>query len=188
MTSMRAEPDLGAAEPANLGPARFGDLGARIARLRGEKSWGRTVLARKLGVSRDRLSKWERGDNAPPLESLVLLGSLLEVTLDELVTGRPWAADAPSAGERAGAVSGCEEGPERMESYLMEISPNREADLLHLLDCLRCRESAREWLEGRAAGAAEADPACERRERPRGSASIPTADSRLIPRKGSFSV
>jgi transcriptional regulator with XRE-family HTH domain len=152
MTSLRAEPELGAAEPANLGAARFGELGARIARLRGEKSWGRTVLARKLGVSRDRLSKWERGDNAPPLENLVLLGALLGVTLDELVTGKPWAGDAPRAGERAGAVSGCEEGMERVESCLMEISPNREADLLHLLDCLRCRESAREWLEGRAAG------------------------------------
>ena len=162
MASVRAEPELGAAETANLGAARFGDLGARIVRLRNEKGWGRTVLARKLGVSRDRLSKWERGDNAPPLESLVLLGTLLGVTLDELVTGKPWTGYAPSVEERAGAVSGCDEGLERVESFLLEISPSREADLLHLLDCLTCRESAREWLGGRAAGAGEADPAYDR--------------------------
>src|SRR4051812_43808570 len=159
MASERAVPELGAAEPANLGVARFGDLGARIVRLRGEKGWGRTVLARKLGVSRDRLSKWERGDNAPPLESLALLGTLLEVTLDELVTGKPWAGGAPSAEERAGAVSGCAEGLERVESFLLEISPDREADLLHLLDCPTCRESAREWVGQGAAGARGADPA-----------------------------
>jgi len=54
------------------------------------------VLARELGVSRDRLSKWERGKNAPPLEFLVSLAVLLEVTLDELLTGKPWAGNALS--------------------------------------------------------------------------------------------
>ncbi len=162
MASVEAEPELDAAEPANSGVGRFVDLGARIVRLRSEKGWGRTALARKLGVSRDRLSKWERGENAPPLEILVLLGTLLEVTLDQLVTGKPWAGDALSAEEQAGAVSGCVEEVERMESFLVEVSPDREADLLHLLNCPMCRESAREWLGRRAAEAEEADPAYDR--------------------------
>jgi transcriptional regulator with XRE-family HTH domain len=159
MASVEDEPELDVAEPANYGVERFGDLGARIVRLRSEKGWGRTALARKLGVSRDRLSKWERGENAPPLEVLVRLGTLLAVTLDELVTGKPWAGEALSAEERAGAVSGCVEELERVESFLLEISPDREADLLHLLDCPMCRESAREWVGQGAAGARGADPA-----------------------------
>ena len=94
MASEEADPELGAVETAKSGGGYLAELGARIVRLRSEKGWDRVVLARKLGVSRDRLSKWERGKNAPPLKILVLLGNLLEVTLDELVTGRPWAGDA----------------------------------------------------------------------------------------------
>jgi transcriptional regulator with XRE-family HTH domain len=101
MASLESKPETGVTEPAKSEVGRFGDLGARIARLRSEKGWDRPALARKLGVSRDRLSKWERGENAPPLEILVSLGILLEVTLDELVTGKPWAGDAMSAVPRA---------------------------------------------------------------------------------------
>lgn len=78
---------------------RFGELGTRIARLRIEKDWERPLLAGKLGVSRDRLSKWERGENVPPLGILVSLAILFEVTVDELVTGKPSAGEASSAGE-----------------------------------------------------------------------------------------
>ncbi|MEO6193784.1 MAG: helix-turn-helix transcriptional regulator [Thermoanaerobaculia bacterium] len=78
---------------------RFGELGTRIARLRIEKGWERLLLAEKLGVSRDRLSKWERGENAPPLAILVALTILFEVTVDELVTGKPWAGEARNVGE-----------------------------------------------------------------------------------------
>jgi transcriptional regulator with XRE-family HTH domain len=93
------EISLDVADNANDGAGRFGELGGRIARLRSRKGWDRVLLARKLGVSRDRLSKWERGENAPPLEILVMLAILLEVTLDELLTGKPWAGDALSAEE-----------------------------------------------------------------------------------------
>ena len=101
MARMGDKADPGAAGLANSEVGRFGDLGARIVRLRSEKGWNRAVLARKLGVSRDRLSRWERGENAPPLEILVLLGALLEVTLDELVTGKPWAGEGVNGVPRA---------------------------------------------------------------------------------------
>ena len=99
MEKVEAKPESGVAESANSEAGRFGELGARIARLRTEKGWERPVLARKLGVSRDRLAKWERGKNAPPLAILVSLRTLLEVTLDELVTGKPWAGIAPGVEE-----------------------------------------------------------------------------------------
>jgi transcriptional regulator with XRE-family HTH domain len=65
------------------------ELGRRISRLRESKAWNRSELARKLGVSRDRLAKWEHGVNEPPLALLAPLAKLLGVTLDELITGEP---------------------------------------------------------------------------------------------------
>jgi transcriptional regulator with XRE-family HTH domain len=40
-------------------------------------------------VSRERLSKWERGRNEPPLDRLIALCDVLEVSIDELMTGSP---------------------------------------------------------------------------------------------------
>lgn len=65
------------------------ELGARIARLRGEKGWTQPDLARRLEVSRERLSKWERGKHEPPLDMVIALCDALEVSIDELVTGSP---------------------------------------------------------------------------------------------------
>jgi transcriptional regulator with XRE-family HTH domain len=88
MGKMETGPESGAVDSATSEVGRFFEMGERIARLRHQKGWGQAVLARKLGVSRERISKWERGENAPPLEILVALRRLLGVTLDELVTGK----------------------------------------------------------------------------------------------------
>lgn len=63
------------------------ELGGRITLLREGKVWTRSELAQRLGVSRERLGTWERGVNAPPPEGLVDLASVLEVSIDELLTG-----------------------------------------------------------------------------------------------------
>lgn len=53
------------------------------------KGWTRSELAGEMGVSRDRLAKWERGESAPPLEMLVVLHKALGGSLGELITGEP---------------------------------------------------------------------------------------------------
>jgi transcriptional regulator with XRE-family HTH domain len=68
-------------------------LGGRITDVRIRKDWTQADLARELGVSRDRVSKWERGENAPPLDVLVALRTVLGVSLDELIAGE---ASAPA--------------------------------------------------------------------------------------------
>jgi transcriptional regulator with XRE-family HTH domain len=45
-------------------------------------------LAKRLGVTRERVGNWERGDHAPPLEALAAIGEVFRVPLDELVSGR----------------------------------------------------------------------------------------------------
>jgi transcriptional regulator with XRE-family HTH domain len=83
-----------------------GALGRRISALRREKGWTRVELAEKLGVSRERLGKWEVGGNSPPLGMLIRLRRVLAVTLDELVTGEPPASRAMTEEDRK-ALAAC---------------------------------------------------------------------------------
>lgn len=70
------------------------ELGERIVRLRKARGWNQMELAARLGVHSSRLSKWERGINAPSLEDLRNLMNVLEVTADELLVGA-WGPKAP---------------------------------------------------------------------------------------------
>jgi transcriptional regulator with XRE-family HTH domain len=73
-------------------------LGNRIMRLRCRKGWDRASLAEGLGVSPDRLKKWELGKYRPSVRQLVALARTLGVTIDELVTGQ--AAPTPELSPR----------------------------------------------------------------------------------------
>lgn len=57
----------------------------RLADLRKEKGYSQEDLAGKLGVSRQAISKWERGEATPDSDNLIALSSLYGVSLDELV-------------------------------------------------------------------------------------------------------
>ena len=70
-------------------PSALQAFGRRIVRLRQRKGWSRVELAGELGVSRERLAKWERGAHEPPLAMLIALRAVLGVSLDELVAGAP---------------------------------------------------------------------------------------------------
>jgi transcriptional regulator with XRE-family HTH domain len=63
-------------------------MGRRIVQLRKRRRWSQGELAKRLGITRERVGNWERGDHAPPLEALAALGEVLRVPLDELVTGK----------------------------------------------------------------------------------------------------
>lgn len=45
-------------------------------------------LAEKIGVSRQAVSKWERGESSPDTENLIALAKLYNISLDELVFGK----------------------------------------------------------------------------------------------------
>ena len=63
-------------------------MGQRIVVLRQERSLSQTELADLLGVPRERLGKWECGNHAPPPEDLVALSRVLDVSIDEILTGK----------------------------------------------------------------------------------------------------
>lgn len=49
-------------------------------------------LAEKIGVSRQAISKWERGESSPDTDNLIALARLYNISIDELING----AEAPT--------------------------------------------------------------------------------------------
>ena len=63
------------------------EIGNQIKKLRGALNWSQETLAEKAYVSRQTISNWENGKSYPDIHSLLLLGKLFNVSLDELVKG-----------------------------------------------------------------------------------------------------
>lgn len=76
-------------------------IASRLAELRQEQGLSQEALAERLGVSRQAVSKWERGESSPDTDNLIALAELYGLSLDALVLGR----DAPAPSQPA-AFSG----------------------------------------------------------------------------------
>ena len=63
------------------------ELGNRIKQHRTAHGWSQDDLAEKAYVSRQTISNWENDKSYPDLQSLLLLGSLFGLSLDQLVKG-----------------------------------------------------------------------------------------------------
>lgn len=63
------------------------ELGSRIKQYRSTHGWNQDDLAEKMYVTRQTISNWENDKSYPDLQSLLLLGSLFGVSLDQLVKG-----------------------------------------------------------------------------------------------------
>lgn len=63
-------------------------LGTNLADMRKRKGLSQEALAEKLGVSRQAVSKWERGESSPDTDTLIELSRLYGVSLDVLVGNR----------------------------------------------------------------------------------------------------
>jgi len=62
-------------------------FGARLKALRKQKDWTQKELANQLDIRFLQLNKYECGMHAPPIERLIQLSDVLDVTLDYLVMG-----------------------------------------------------------------------------------------------------
>lgn len=60
-------------------------LGTKLADFRKRNGYSQEALAEKMGVSRQAVSKWERGDSTPDTDTLIELARLYSVSLDTLV-------------------------------------------------------------------------------------------------------
>lgn len=63
------------------------NLGERILTLRQERSISQAELAKRLDVSRQAVSKWEKGLSSPDTVKLIQLAELFDVEVEYLATG-----------------------------------------------------------------------------------------------------
>lgn len=89
----------------------------RFYEYRKQNGLSQEELAEKLGISRQSVSKWERGEASPDTENLIRLARIYGVTLDELVNGiapeEPQRENEPTANEPNESVQDGE--PEKAE-------------------------------------------------------------------------
>ena len=62
-------------------------LNAQIKKYRMKKNLSQEELAEKVYVTRQTISSWENEKSYPDIHSLLLLSSLFDVSLDELIKG-----------------------------------------------------------------------------------------------------
>jgi len=79
-------------------------IGLRIVQARKRRGWNQEALAKRMGVSRRVVGRWERGMNSPSLEALVKLAAVLEAPTDELLLGKPAPVPQIPAAQRSQAA------------------------------------------------------------------------------------
>ena len=57
----------------------------RLQQLRKANGYSQDVLAEKLGISRQAVSKWERAESSPSVDNLLDLARLYGITVDEMI-------------------------------------------------------------------------------------------------------
>lgn len=87
-------------------------LEEKLIALRNEQGFSQSEAAEKLNVSRQAISRWERGTSAPSIENLISLSKLYGVSLDQLL-GNGTQAPLPEAEktERAEELRSAGSGP-----------------------------------------------------------------------------
>ncbi|MES5943359.1 MULTISPECIES: helix-turn-helix domain-containing protein [unclassified Bacillus cereus group] len=63
------------------------NLGEQLKKLRELKGFSQEDVAKKIGVTRQAVYKWENDKSCPDIDNLILLSEMYNVTLDELIKG-----------------------------------------------------------------------------------------------------
>ena len=63
------------------------DIGEKISKIRKMSGMTQEELAGKMNVSRQTISKWEKGTSSPDLECAVALCELFQISLDDFMKG-----------------------------------------------------------------------------------------------------
>ena len=63
-------------------------IGKFLKELRKEKGYTQETLGEKVGVTNKTVSRWETGTYMPPVECLILLSDIYDVSINEIVAGQ----------------------------------------------------------------------------------------------------
>ena len=100
------------------------ELGVRLTQYRQRQRLSITELANQSGVDYMQISRYEKGRTLPSLDTAIRLSRVLQVSLDELLTGTNPPAPPVFKNERL---------LERMRE-LDQLPPDRQAMALRVLD------------------------------------------------------
>ena len=95
----------------------------RLQQLRKENGYSQDALAEKLGLSRQAISKWERGESSPDTDNLIALAELYHMTLDQLLGSEPEPLTPPqpsprqAAAQAAATAQSAEQQPKTEEKH-----------------------------------------------------------------------
>ena len=87
----------------------------RLIEYRKKNGLSQDQVAEKIGVSRQAVSKWERAEASPDTDNLIMLSKLYNVSLDELINGKPYDAADNSGNDSGDKVdTGDKEAPKAL--------------------------------------------------------------------------
>ena len=119
----------------------------RLADLRRGKGFSQEGLARKLGLSRQAVSKWERAESSPDTENLISLAKLYGVSLDELLNPSDEIEDdiefenEDRARQREAEAAERARQLDRASRVVRQKQLCRNSDLTHASGCIDARLS-----------------------------------------------
>lgn len=102
------------------------EIAARLQRLRKQCGFSQEELAEKIGVSRQAVSKWERGESSPEIENLIALAKLYGTSLDSILETASFPYYADDRG-RGGISLNKNDYLKKEEPAQSEFAPAREA-------------------------------------------------------------
>ncbi|MCR3954939.1 MAG: helix-turn-helix domain-containing protein [Gudongella sp.] len=80
-------------------------FGERLQGLRKEKGFSQEKVAEELKVSRQSVSKWERGESFPEMDKVIVLSKILGVSTDFLLKGEDEKEDSKDYDHHNGTVT-----------------------------------------------------------------------------------
>ena len=99
------------------------NFGEKLAFLRKQRGMTQMELAEKLDISRQAVSKWERGTAEPSIENLINIGKLFDISVDDLVNDNPYSQDVPTeqAAVKENQVESVSQEPEKRRFSLLHV-------------------------------------------------------------------
>ena len=116
------------------------NFGEKLSFLRKQRGMTQMELAEKLDISRQAVSKWERGTAEPSIENLISIGKLFDVSVDDLVKDNPHSQDVPTeqAAVKEQKNESCHELKEDQVASVSQEPKKRRFSLLHIFAVASC--------------------------------------------------
>lgn len=81
-------------------------IGRFLKELRREKGMTQDELGKEIGVTNKTISKWENGNYMPPIDVLMLLSEMYNVSINEILTGQNENSSGSSNGDSKSSCCG----------------------------------------------------------------------------------